>query len=265
MEIIYVDSLFFLDLVIDYLLLSCTAAVCGLSVKRLRYLAGALIGAAYAVAVYLPGGDFLRSSVMKLLSAGLMALTAYGGEKNTLRCTLTFLAVSAAFGGFVYCITLTGRRPAFDLRTLILSFSLCYALLMLVFKYKAARYGRGFADVEIELDGKRVRFRAMLDTGNELCDPISGQRVMVACSHALRGLFPEGAELPFDDAVAFLEKAGELPALKGRVRLIPYSAVGSSGMLPAFKADSVLVNGEKRELMTAVSEKVWGDGFEGIV
>ena len=265
MEIIYVDSMFFLNLVIDYLLLSCTAAVCGLGTKRLRYLSGALIGAAYSVAVYIPGWSFLSSPLMKLLSALLMALAAYGGEKSVLRCSLTFLAVSAAFGGFVYCITLTGRRPAFDMRTLILSFSLCYSLLMLVFRYRAARCDRGFTDVEIELEGKSVRFRAMRDTGNELCDPISGLSVMVVCPHAIRGLFPENVKLPFDDAVAFLEAAANLPMLEGRVRLIPYSAVGSSGMLPAFKADRVLVNGEKREIMTAISEEVWGDGFEGII
>lgn len=265
MEIIYVDSIFLLNLVIDYLLLSCTAAVCGLSTKRQRYLSGALIGAAYSVAVYIPGWRVLSSPVMKLVSALFMALAAYGGEKSVLRCTLTFLAVSAAFGGFAYCITLTGKRPAFDMRTLILSFSLCYALLMLVFKFKAAHSERGFAEVEIELGERRVHFRAMLDTGNELCDPISGQRVMVVCPHAVKGLFPENTELPFADAVAFLEKAGKLPMLEGRVRLIPYSAVGSSGMLPAFKADRVTVDGERRELMTAISEKVWGDGFEGIV
>ena len=265
MEIIYADSMFFLNLVIDYLLLSCTAAVCGLSKKRLRYLSGALIGAAYSVAVYIPGWDFLSSPVIKLASALLMALAAYGGERSVLRCSLTFLAVSAAFGGFVYCITLTGLRPAFDMRTLILSFSLCYALLMTVFKFRAAHCEKGFADVEIALGEKTVKFRAMLDTGNELCDPISGERVMVACPHAVKGLFPEDAELPFDDAVAFLEAASALPLLEGRVRLIPYSAVGSSGILPAFRADKVLVNGEGREVMTAISEKVWGDGFEAIV
>ena len=265
MEIIYVDSMFFLNLVIDYLLLSCTAAVCGLGVKRLRYLSGALIGAVYSVAVYIPGWSFLTTLPVKLIAALFMALAAYGGERSVLRCSLTFLAVSAAFGGFVYCITLTGRRPAFDMRTLILSFSLCYALLTLVFKYKAVRSDRSFTEVEIELGEKRVRFRVMLDTGNGLRDPISGWPVMVACPHALRELFPKDAKLPFDDAVAFLEVAETLPQLAGRVRLIPYCAVGSSGMLPAFKADSVTINGEKREIMTAISEKVWGDGFEGVL
>lgn len=265
MEIIYVDSVFFLNFVIDYLLLSCTAAVCGLSTKRLRYCTGALIGAVYSVAVYIPGWSFLSSPVMKLVSALFMALASYGGEKSVLRCSLTFLAVSAAFGGFVYCITLTGKRPAFDMRTLILSFSLCYTLLTLVFRYRAAHCEKSFAEAEIVLGERKVRFQVMLDTGNELCDPVSGQRVMVACPHALQGLFPENAELRYDDAVIFLEKAGKVPALEGRVRLIPYCAVGSSGMLPAFKADRVTVGGEKRELITAISEKVWGDGYEGIV
>lgn len=259
------DSLFLLNLAIDYLLLSCTAAVCGLTVKRLRYFAGALIGAAYSAAVYIPGLEFLSSPVIKVAAALFMALAAYGGEKSLLRCSLAFLAVAAAFGGFVYCITLTGRRPAFDMRTLILSFALCYALLTLVFRYRAARCERSFADVEIELGGKRVKFRAMHDTGNELRDPISGERVMVACPHAVSGLFPEGGSLPFDDAVAFAETAAKIPELTGRVRLIPYTAVGSKGMLAAFRADRVVVGGEEKELLTAVSERVWGDGFEGII
>lgn len=265
MEIIYVDSLFLLNLVIDYLLLSCTAAVCGLTVKRLRYFFGAFIGAVYSAAVYIPSLGFLSSPVIKLCAALFMALAAYGGEKSILRCSLAFLAVSAAFGGFVYCITLTGKRPAFDMRTLILSFAMCYALLTLVFRYRAARCERGFADAEIALGEKQVRFRVMLDTGNELQDPISGEKVMVVCPHAIEGLFPANTKLSFDDAVEFMEAAAKMPELAGRVRLIPYTAVGSKGMLAAFRADRVTVNGEARELLTAVSERVWGDGFEGIV
>ena len=87
----------------------------------------------------------------------------------------------------------------------------------------------------------------------------------MACPHAVSGLFPEGGSLPFDDAVAFAETAAKMPELTGRVRLIPYTAVGSKGMLAAFRADRVVVGGEEKELLTAVSERVWGDGFEGII
>ena len=54
MQVIYVDSLFFLNLCIDYLLCLVSARVCGLVLKRSRYLLSALIGAGYSVAVFLP-------------------------------------------------------------------------------------------------------------------------------------------------------------------------------------------------------------------
>ena len=265
MGIIYLDSLFLLNLVIDYLLLSCSAIVCGLSVKRLRYLAGALIGAGYAVAAVLPGCGFLSSPWMKLASALLMALAAYGCEKSLLRCALVFLSVSAAFGGFLYCITLAGGYPAFDMRTLLLAFALCYLLLSLLFGYRVRRNDRRRVEVELSLGGKTVRFMALVDTGNELRDPISGAPVLLVCPHAVEALFVGHEELLHRDPVSFLEGADRLPILKGRVRLIPYSAVGVTGMLGAFRPDSILVDGRPAEMMAAISERVWGDGYEGIV
>ena len=265
MEIIYLDSLFLLNLVIDYLLLSCSATVCGLCVRRLRYLAGALLGAGYAVAAVLPGCGFLSSPVMKLVSALLMALAAYGGEKSLLRCALVFLSVSAAFAGFLYCITLAGGYPAFDLRTLLLAFAFCYLLLSFLFGRRVRRNDRQRVEVTLTLGGKSVRFLALVDTGNELRDPISGVPVLLVCPHAVAPLFVGHEELLRRDPVGFLEGADRLPMLKGRVRLIPYSAVGGTGMLGAFRPESVFVDGEAREAMAAISEKVWGDGYEGIV
>ena len=70
MQVIYVDSLFFLNLCIDYLLCLVSARVCGLVLKRLRYLLAALIGACYSVAVLLPGLDFLAEPLCKLAGWG---------------------------------------------------------------------------------------------------------------------------------------------------------------------------------------------------
>ena len=265
MEIIYLDSLFLLNLVIDYLLLSCSAMVCGLRAKRLRYLAGALIGAAYALAAVLPGCGFLSSPIMKAASALFMALAAYGGEKNLVRCALVFLTVSAAFGGFIYCISLAGAYPAFDMRTLLLAFALCYLILSVLFGWRTHRSDRQRVSVTLSLGGKSASFMALLDTGNELRDPISGLPVMLACPHALEPLFTGHEELLRRDPVSFLEGADKIPTLKGRVRLIPYSAVGVTGMLGAFRPESASVDGQPCELMAAISERVWGDGYEGIV
>ena len=107
MEVIYIDSLFFLNLGVDYLLCLAAARICGLYLRRRRYVLAALLGAAYSVAVYLPGLGFLASWPGKLAAAALMSLVAYGREKRPMRCCAVFLAVSAAFGGALWAMSMS--------------------------------------------------------------------------------------------------------------------------------------------------------------
>jgi len=58
MTVVYVDSVFVLNTVMDYLLLLSTARLTGVPLRRRRYLLAALAGGVYAVAVFLPGGGF---------------------------------------------------------------------------------------------------------------------------------------------------------------------------------------------------------------
>ena len=126
MEVIYLDRLFAVNALIDYLLCLLTGRICGLVLKRPRYLGAALLGAAYAVAAVLPRLALLASGPGKLVCASLMAALAFGGEAKPLRCGAVFLGVSAAFGGAVWALSLAGSRPSLDLRVLALSFALCY-------------------------------------------------------------------------------------------------------------------------------------------
>ena len=79
MKILYADSLFALSLLTDYLLCLSAGRLCGLTLRRGRYLAAAALGAVYAVAVFLPGLGWLALPVMQLVFAGLMGLIAFGG------------------------------------------------------------------------------------------------------------------------------------------------------------------------------------------
>ena len=60
MTVIYVDTLFLLNALVDYLLLLCAARLAGEPLKRLRFALGAVLGGGYAVAIFLPGLGFLE-------------------------------------------------------------------------------------------------------------------------------------------------------------------------------------------------------------
>ena len=71
MTVIYVDTLFLLNAMVDYLLLLAAARLAGEPLTRLRFLLGALLGGGYAVAIFLPGLAFLRHPLCRGAAAAL--------------------------------------------------------------------------------------------------------------------------------------------------------------------------------------------------
>ena len=143
MTVIYVDTLFLLNAVIDYLLLLAAARLAGEPLRRLRFLAGAVLGGCYAVALFLPGLGFLAHPLCRAASAALMLLAAYGGSRRLLRQGVICLALTCAFGGGVMAVGLMGGQglalgdrgvfyTPLDLKIVLLSAAGCYAALTLV-------------------------------------------------------------------------------------------------------------------------------------
>ena len=84
MTVIYIDTLFLLNALVDYLLLLAAARLAGEPLRRWRFALGAGVGGLYAVAIFLPGLGFLAHPLCRLASAALMLLAAYGGSRRLL-------------------------------------------------------------------------------------------------------------------------------------------------------------------------------------
>ena len=268
MNYIYIDSLFFLSLFTDYLLCLITGRFCGLYLKRLRYLVAALFGAVYSVCVFLPGLSFLALPVMELVCAGIMGLIAFGGEERLLRCVAVFLALSATFGGVIWALTLhAGNAPGLDIRLLFASFALCYAVLAFISRTKLKKAGREMAQVELKLNERTAIFRALVDTGNCLTDPVSGAAVMIVSPRALQSLFPGHREvLEIKNAVELVEQSAKSQGFPVKLRLLPYANIGGEGLLPVFRPDEVRINGRPRQgLIAGISAAASADGFDAII
>ena len=233
MDVIYLDSLFGLNLLIDYCLVLVSARVCGVVLRRWRYALAALIGALYAALMVLPGFGWLANGMMKLALGAAMALIAFGGEAHLVRCTVVFFAVSAAFGGAVYAASMlagvspgSGALVTVSGRVLALSFAACYAAVSLVFRRRVRAADREVRTVTVTLAGRSVTLRALRDSGNDLHDPVSG-----------------------------------LPAA------VVERAVGVTGaLLPAFRPDSVKIDGAAEPMLLALSaQALTSDGAFAMV
>lgn len=274
MTVIYVDTLFLLNALVDYLLLLCAARLAGEPLKRLRFALGAVLGGGYAVAIFLPGLGFLERPACRLAAAVLMVLAAFWGSRRLGRQVLIFFALSCAFAGGVLAISMLGGRglslnrgviySGMDLKIVLLSAAGCYAALSLLLQ-NAVRHTSFTGElkaVRLELGERTVELTALTDTGNTLTDPVTGQGVMVAEGERLLPLFavsqrPSVQELR--DPAGALER---LTGAGGHFRLLPYRAVGvDRGLLLAVRVDRAVVDGEDRGAMVvALSPTPVSDG-----
>ena len=274
MTVVYIDSLFLLNLIINYLLLLATAKLAGEVLRRLRLGLGAALGALYAAAVFFPGMGFLLHPLCKLGAAVLMLLAAFGGSRRLVRVTLVFFGLSCAFGGGIFAISLLGGRglslkngilySAMDLRIVLLSAAVCYVLLTLVFRRAARHDSRTLTPAVLTLEERRVSLTALVDTGNTLTDPLTGRPVMVAEGRQVTPLLPGGLRLEeadLRDPVAALEKIARVGESR-RFRLLPYQAVGvECGMLLALRLDRAQVGGrDYGGILVALSPTRVSDG-----
>jgi stage II sporulation protein GA (sporulation sigma-E factor processing peptidase) len=263
MRVLYLDELFFLNLAVNYFILLATARVCGLRFRRGRYALTAALGAAWCCASLLPGLSWLDAGLMTAVLAATMALAAFGGEPKLWRCLASFLGVSALFGGAVFAAGLLrgtwtpgGRFVQLDMRVLVLSFAACWAAVSLLFRRTAKKAERRVLDVSVEYRGRTAHFRALEDTGNSLCDPLTGDAALVAEAAALSPLFP-----PSEAAALHRPAVEAMQALSGPgMRLLPCRGVGGRGLLLAFRPDRILVDGaERKDLLAAVSPAAMSD------
>ena len=276
MTVIYVDTLFLLNAVVDYLLLLASARLAGEPLRRLRFALGAVLGGLYAVAIFLPECSFLSHPLCRAASALLMMVAAYGGSRRLLRQGILLVARTCAFGGGVVAIGLMGGTglslgggvfySPMDLKMVLLSAAVCYLVVTMVFRRLGRHTASGgeLARAVLRLGERRVEFTALVDTGNTLTDPVSGRGVMVAEGEAARALFPRDHR---PDRQDFTDPAGAVERLgtgvwRGRFRLLPYRAVGvDRGLLLAVRADSLELDGsEKGPVLVALSPTPVSDG-----
>lgn len=268
MTVVYIDLLFVLNLVANYLLLLGTGRVAGAVLRRWRIALGAAVGAIYAVLLFVPGLEWLGLWPCKILSGILMPLIAYGGERALLRVILLFFAASAGLAGLVMAVELLGGTGLtlqngvlysnFDLRLLLLLFVVCYFVMSLFFRRTGRHSGRELITLAIQMDGGQVTLTALLDSGHTLTDPATNRPVVVADAQCLTKLLPSGVDPSQPvEGVKRCREAGVTGA-----RLVPYRAVGvDCGMLLALRAQSVKAGDrELGGLLVALSPTPVDDG-----
>ncbi|MEG2857714.1 MAG: sigma-E processing peptidase SpoIIGA [Clostridia bacterium] len=278
--VVYVDVLFLLNFIVNYLILFASAHIAGAPIHRFRIAAAGAIGAIYGVVAFFESMRVLTMLWAKILVAVIMVVTAFGIKtyKRLLRYFLIFCGISFAFGGAVFAIyTISNgagglmdvRNGVFYLKVplgvLLASSAICYLIFAFVFRRTAhgAATEHVIREVELSLGARTTAFRALVDSGNTLCDPLTNIPVIIVEYSAARDVLPHDARAVLDGISGdeFSLAITKLPASM-RFRLMPYKTIDSAlGMLLAFKPDMLIIDKvEKKNMLVAISPNVISDG-----
>ncbi len=272
MIVVYADELFLENFLIDYILLRLTSGLTGISAKSWRMLAASVFGSCYALAATLTRLTFLADAPFKLTVGVLMALFAFGADDRFARICLVYFALSAAFAGAVLAIQLLRSGSVWGFSTdrvrvtdILAAFGICYGVFSVVFgKIARHRVNRDLTWLTISYRGRTVTFTALIDTGNSLRDPLTGESITVCGLNTLKPLF-DSRELSVLENVS--DPAEALEKLGRPFQIVPCRTVSGGGFMLAFPPDEVVRDGRRGKggLVAITRENLeTADGFAAL-
>ena len=245
MTTIYADALFLINMLVDYLLLLVTGRIAGLPLCRKRYLAAAILGGGYSVLAIIPHLRTVLASVpFKLLVWIVISAIAYGFSHQIIKLVLLFGGASCSLAGAVLAMAYFFDMKRLTVRPFIV---LCTTVLFLLGNqifHTAMRHNvsGSIFQTTLSIAGNTLNLPTLLDTGNCLQHPITGQPILVVSIHALDSVLPVSLRHRFSQCV--LTNPSDLPEFirttspELNPQLISYRSLGcSSGLLLTLQTD----------------------------
>jgi stage II sporulation protein GA (sporulation sigma-E factor processing peptidase) len=265
---VYFDLIWLFNFSLDFLLIWLTASLLRLRLKKRRTVLAAALGASYAVFIFFPGLGILYTHIVKFIFAiGMIAIAfGYRDLQSYVRSLATFYLVSFVAGGGIFAIhyyylssseivsgivvTRSGGTGVHILGSVVV---VGFVLMLWFSRHTFASVEKRkqlevlLAHVHIELLGNRIECLGLVDTGNQLSDPITRTPVMILetsqLSHCLPKHLLDMIQSPDMDQFysGISEWDGEIE-WQHRLRLIPYRGVNKAmQFMVALKPDKVII------------------------
>ncbi|HHT85781.1 MAG: sigma-E processing peptidase SpoIIGA [Bacillota bacterium] len=268
---IYVDVLFLVNLIVNYVVLLAAGKMTNTPIQPKRIAFTSCLGALYSVSSLILPLQPLFSFPARVATGLLMVTLSYPEIRG-----VSFICLASSF--YACSILVAGTAMALNTwgSAKLAGFSLYYtnarwwalALALAVvtasgFVWKALNLPTfrqsPFMQVEISLDGQSISVTGMVDTGNDLRDPVSGLPVIVVDWDSLKHIMPHEVSHFFLSTWDLVNTKLTESAVGKRLRLIPYTNVsGHRQILPAFKPDALYLTGKKGRFKKAAVVGVAG-------
>ncbi|EZP77956.1 sigma-E processing peptidase SpoIIGA [Parageobacillus genomosp. 1] len=268
---VYLDVIWLLNLCFDSLLLWLTAIMLKRDVVWWRVLVGAFIGSLLVVMMFTPFSVYVQHPVIKVLCSFLIVFAAFGFKRIRyfLENLFTFYFATFTVGGGMVAVHYFLQREIDIHRGMLTTYSLgvgdpvSWMFVLVGFpilwffsrariagiREKKLRFEH-IVDVVIVFDGRPLSLKGLIDSGNQLYDPISKIPVMIVEKEKVKEVLPEELvqQLRLETSMDWYHH----PVFEKwvhRLRIIPYRVVGSEQQfLIAVKPDRIMIFYERQWL-----------------
>ncbi|TXK72404.1 sigma-E processing peptidase SpoIIGA [Paenibacillus sp. N3.4] len=275
--VVYADLIFLLNFLMDAAMLIVTAKTRKLSFRWWRIAGSAFLGASYVVMMFLPVPSFLFTFSVKCMFGAGMIMTAFGfgSLQNFLRTLGTFLLVNFAVAGGMFGIHYVWASSSDVMKGIVFTQSgtpmfqvhiggmlFVLALVGPLMWWFRTVFGSAkqrevlttfLAEVTIHVGDFTTSCKGLIDTGNQLYDPLTRTPVMVMEVSEWSEVLPIAwlQRIRTADVDQIISGLGveEDFVWQDRLRLVPYRGVNrNTQFMLAIKPDKVVITHNNRQL-----------------
>lgn len=256
---VYLDIVFLENVLMNYIIIFATGVVIRDECRKWRIFAASVVGAVYTVVMYLNVIPIYSNFVMKIVLSIVIVYVAFKVKsfKKLVKNLVIFYLVSFVFGGCVFALMYFLQPQmaqirngvfvgAYPIKIAMIGGLVAFVVLQISFRIVKTKFSKKdmIFDVQVVINERNVKVKALLDTGNLLKDPITGFPVIVVEHKSLRGVIPEKVLNNLNNILGGdideLTKDEKYSEIISRFRMIPFSSLGKqNGLLFGIKADSV--------------------------
>lgn len=253
----YIDMIILENLIMNVIILNTTAKLLNRSVKKRRIIISSLIGTLYVFTLCFNCNNLLLN-ISKIVMGITLVKICFGSAhvNQILKETIVFFFTSFVYAGcalafmhiakpkVVYIVNgiIIGGEYIFEIAVL----SAVVGMLLIKSSIKLIKLKSHFnrrnmiCNIEIFHKNRRIKLKALLDTGNLLIDPISNQPVVIVYKESIRSLFSNEFLNEIDQMMGGDAEFKSVSC--ENIRAVPFSSVGNKdGVLIACVVDKMKV------------------------
>lgn len=253
---IYIDIVLIENLIMNYIILLATGIIAKEKIKHIKLILASLLGAIYTLIAYVNILEIYTNFALKILLSILIVYIAYNPQNvnKMWKMLLLFYLTSFAFGGAAFALIYIVKPKdilmknglflgTYPLKTIILGTAIAFGIIITAFSIVKSKITKKdiIYDIEIKMNNKLIKTKALVDTGNMLKEPISNMPVVVIERVLLYNCVPKEILNNLESIMG-----GDFAKVPDRIqkeyisklKLIPFASLGkSNGMLIGIKPE----------------------------